>query len=81
LEALLKEFQLIQKLKPTLNQQYKIHERSLTYSIPKDFILILPSVNSEYAEIFIILQSQPVHQIRMSLKKPDFQIYCLPKKV
>jgi len=87
LEALLKELYLIHKLNPSLNRQFIMHERTLSYSIPEDFAVILPSVDKNSREIYLVIRNKPVYSERISINNPDFQnirkivkTYFLPRK-
>jgi len=72
LEALLAEYRTIRDLQPPINVQYDVHERpAAAKGPPWRWVLVLPSVDPESAEVFLLDGRRAMKQVRAARNDPE----------
>ncbi len=72
LEALLRESDLIQSLKPRLNRQYLVHKRAASYAKSRNLIILIPSAAVEEFILYFIKEGTLIK--RKKIKKGKMRI-------
>ena len=73
LEALILESHLIRICQPEFNTQVKIHEQGEDFGLERNFVLFLPSSESDCLELFCVRDNIPLEQIRVRRDLRDWQ--------
>lgn len=73
LEALLRESELIQSLKPRLNKQYLVHERAFSYAKSRSLIILVPSSKPEELTLYFISDGTLIKRKKIKRESTRFQ--------
>lgn len=71
LEAILREAELISSLKPPLNKQFEIHERTAQYGKTGNLVIVLPAVDEREAVCYFIKDKRLIKSFRIRKRKAE----------
>jgi hypothetical protein len=73
LEALLRESELIQSLRPPLNKQYLVHERVPSYAKRGNLIILVPEIAAKGLVLYFIKEGTLIKRKKIKKEKTGFQ--------